>query len=102
MLKKFLIGIGAIVGVVALAFAAVMLDRAPTKLFGGKLTGALMGSVTKNMFVSEDNDDFSPGLSIGAQFPAIRARFQGAEITNIERFVKDRGAVFIAVRSADW
>jgi len=101
MLKKSLIGIGAVVGVLALAVAAFMLDAPPAELSGEKSVATDEGP-TKNMFVSEDNDDFSPGLPIGAQFPGIRARYQGEEITNIEPFVKDRGAIFIAVRSADW
>lgn len=59
-------------------------------------------SVTENMFVSSDADSFDPGLPIGAQFPAIRALYQGQEITGIDRFIRDKGAVFIAVRSVDW
>jgi hypothetical protein len=55
-----------------------------------------------NMFVSEVTDTFNPGLQIGARFPAIRALYQGEEITTIDRFVHDRGAIFIAARSVDW
>lgn len=58
--------------------------------------------VPENMFVSSDADSFDPGLPIGAQFPAIRALYQGQEITGIDRFIRDKGAVFIAVRSVDW
>ena len=55
-----------------------------------------------NMFVSEVTDTFNPGLQIGARFPAIRALYQGEEITTIDRFIHDRGAIFIAARSVDW
>jgi hypothetical protein len=55
-----------------------------------------------NMFVAEVTDTFNPGLQIGARFPAIRALYQGEEITTVDRFIHDRGALFIAVRSVDW
>jgi hypothetical protein len=55
-----------------------------------------------NMFVSEISNAFNPGVQIGEQFPAIRALYQGEEITTIDRFIRDRGAIFIAVRSVDW
>ena len=55
-----------------------------------------------NMFVSEVTHDFNPGLPIGAQFPAIRALFEGEEVMTIDRFIRDRGAIFIAARSTDW
>jgi hypothetical protein len=55
-----------------------------------------------NMFISEVTHDFNPGLPIGARFPAIRALFEGEEIMTIDRFIRDRGAIFIAARSVDW
>lgn len=55
-----------------------------------------------DMFVSEVTDTFNPGLQIGDRFPAIRAVYQGEEITTIDRFIRDRGAIFIAARSVDW
>ena len=54
------------------------------------------------MFIAEDADGFDPGLAIGAQFPPIRALYQGEEITGIDRFMGETGAIFIANRSADW
>lgn len=88
--------------ILVLPFAAVMLDTPPIKLFGGKVIGLLEEPVTSGMFVSEDADTFSPGLPIGARFPAIRALYQGQEITGIDQFMGARGAVLVAVRSADW
>ncbi len=55
-----------------------------------------------DIFIAEDTDAFDPGLPVGAQFPPIRALYQGREITEIDEFVRDKGAVFIANRSVDW
>jgi hypothetical protein len=54
------------------------------------------------IFIAEDPDVFSPGVPIGDRFPDIRAMYQGEEVTNIDRFIKDNGASFLAVRSANW
>ncbi len=54
------------------------------------------------IFVPEDADAFSPGVQIGERFPAIRALYEGEEVTSIDPFMKDRGAIFIAVRSVNW
>lgn len=55
-----------------------------------------------DVFIDEDTDDFDPGLPIGAEFPPIRALYQGQEIGSIDQFIRDKGAVFIANRSVDW
>jgi hypothetical protein len=68
----------------------------------GASNGDKMPDRFANMYVSEVTDTFNPGLQIGAQFPAIRALYQGEEITTIDRFVHDRGAIFIAARSVGW
>jgi hypothetical protein len=47
-------------------------------------------------------DSFDPGLPNGAEFPPIRALYQGEEITDIDQFIRDKGAVFLANRSVDW
>ena len=54
------------------------------------------------MFIAEDTDGFDPGLAIGDQFPPIRALHEGEEISSIDGFIGERGAIFIANRSADW
>ena len=54
------------------------------------------------MFVTEITDAFNPGVQVGAQFPAIRAMYQGQEITTVDRFIRDKGMIFIAMRSVDW
>jgi hypothetical protein len=55
-----------------------------------------------NMFVTEVSDAFNPGVQIGTRFPAIKALYQGEEITTIDPFIRDKGAIFIAARSVDW
>ena len=55
-----------------------------------------------DMFISEDTDAFDPGLPIGEQFPPIRALYRGEEVSSIDRFMGEKGAIFIANRSADW
>ena len=101
-MKKILKGFATVLIILGLPFAAVLLDAPPIKLFGGKVIGLLEDPITSGMFVSEDTDGFSPGLPIGAQFPSIQALYQGEEINGIDRFMGERGAVFVAVRSADW
>jgi hypothetical protein len=56
----------------------------------------------EDVFIDADTDDFDPGLPIGADFPPIRALYQGQEISDIDQFIRDKGAVFIANRSVDW
>jgi hypothetical protein len=55
-----------------------------------------------DIFVPEDTDSFDPGLPIGARFPPIRALYRGAQITDVTRFMGEKGAVFFANRSTDW
>ena len=76
---------------------------------GGVLVGIylLLGPVLAqqglgNIFVHGDTDSFDPGLPIGAQFPSIRALYQGKEITDIDQFMGEKGVVFFANRSVDW
>ena len=55
-----------------------------------------------DMFITDITGDFNPGLQVGGTFPAIRALYEGEEILSIDRFIRDKGAIFIAVRSVDW
>ncbi|MFT4614206.1 MAG: hypothetical protein ACI9NT_001350 [Bacteroidia bacterium] len=58
--------------------------------------------ITADMYIDADTDAFSPGLAVGDRFPAIRANYDGGEISAIDSFVHDKGMIFIANRSADW
>ena len=91
-MKKFLV---IAVGILVVVIVGVYVFREP-------LFHALEGPITANMFVTDDSDDFDPGLPIGARFPGIRALYQGQEISTIDRFIADKGAIFIANRSVDW
>lgn len=55
-----------------------------------------------DVFIDADTDSFDPGLPIGTQFPEIRALYQGQEVNDLDGFIRDKGAVFLAQRSADW
>ncbi|MED5535775.1 MAG: hypothetical protein VX690_08795 [Pseudomonadota bacterium] len=70
--------------------------------FSSPLLAQGMGPNLENMFLNEDTDDFDPGVPVGMQFPMIRARYEGEEITSIDGFHGDKGLIFFAVRSADW
>lgn len=91
-MKKFLISTA---GFLALAAIGVFVFREP-------IFHALEGVITANMFVPDDTDDFDPGVPIGARFPEILALHRGQEITGVDQFIRDKGAVFLAVRSVDW
>jgi len=71
-------------------------------MFRGQLWEVAKNAITSDMFIAEDTDNFDPGLAIGTPFPAIRATYQGKEITDVRPFIHDKGMVFIANRSADW
>ena len=71
-------------------------------LLRGQLWEGIKNTLTADMFVEADTDDFDPGVAIGSTFPAIQALYQGQEINDVQPFVQDKGMVFIANRSADW
>ena len=71
-------------------------------LFKERLWEKVQKIITADMYLAADTDSFDPGLAIGESFPNISARYQGEEITSVNRFVHDKGMVFIANRSADW
>lgn len=71
-------------------------------LFRGPLFELVAERLTADMFIDQDTDAFDPGLPIGARFPQIEARYQGAVIQDVGSFPIDKGMIFIANRSADW
>lgn len=71
-------------------------------LFRGQLWELTKTKITSEMFIAADTDSFDPGLAIGAPFPPIKAFYQGQEISDVRRFVHDKGMIFIANRSVDW
>ncbi len=73
-----------------------------TYLFRAQLWEVAKEKLTADMFIAADTDDFDSGLAIGMSFPAIKAIYQGREISSVSPFIHDKGMVFIANRSADW
>lgn len=87
-LKKLFVALG----------LAVLLIGAGVLLFKEQA----MSLITKDMFVGEDNDTFNPGVAVGQFFPAIKALHNGEIISSTVPFIRDKGMVFIANRSASW
>lgn len=85
-----------------IVFSVLVVASGGLYLFKGQLWEELMSTLTADMFVDADTDDFDPGVAIGATFPPIRALYQGREIKDLQPFFHDKGMVFIANRSADW
>ena len=81
---------------------AVLVAGGVGYLFKEQLWEKVQKIITADMYLAADTDNFDPGLAIGERFPNIRARYQGEEITSVNRFVHDKGMVFVANRSADW
>lgn len=91
-MKKVLIGVAAFVmvaGVGIYAFRAPLLEAATDRM-------------TANMFVARDTDAYDPGVAVGQPFPAIRARYQDRELTDVGEFTGSRGTVVYVNRSVDW
>jgi peroxiredoxin len=59
-------------------------------------------TITEDMFVSVDDDDFDPGPAIGSRFPGIRAVYRSKEVSLLEEFAGSRGTALVASRSFDW
>ena len=71
-------------------------------VFRDALKQSLYGEVTRNMFLTADNDAFDPGPTIGSDFPGVNASWKGRQLQRIEEFAGPNGTVFVATRSADW
>ncbi len=82
-----LIGIVGVVGLFAL---------------GGCASQPLLELKTVNMFASQDNDAYDPGLTVGNPLPAMRALYDGREITGVDEFSGTKGLALFVVRSVDW
>lgn len=82
--------------------SVLLIAGAGIYLFRAQLWEVTKNAITKDMFIAADTDSFDPGLPVGSHFPAIKAIYQGSEITSVDQFVHDKGMVFIANRSANW
>ena len=84
------------------AVAVIILASLAFYLFREPLKQAAYDKLTQDMFVDADTDDFDPGPALGSQFPGLRARYQGRDITLITEFAGELGTVLVASRSLDW
>lgn len=91
-MKKFFV----VLGLFLLALVAA------GALFREQVLEVAKSAITKDMFVTADTDDFNPGLPVGATFPAISALHEGRQIYDVGEFLRDKGMIFVANRSADW
>ena len=91
-MKKFFLVLGGI----------LLVGAGAGYLFRAQLWDLVVDKVTADTFIAADTDSFDPGLAVGETFPAIRALYQGEEISEVRSFTHHRGMVFIANRSADW
>lgn len=71
-------------------------------IFKEPLLAAVKETITADMFVNVDDDDFDVGLALNADFPEIKALSKGELITQIQPLIGDKGMIFIANRSVDW
>lgn len=84
-----------IVALLVIALAAGYLFREPLKEIA-------FATLTQDMFVAADNDDFDPGPALGSSFPGLQATYKGRTVALIDEFAGPRGTAFIATRSVDW
>jgi hypothetical protein len=82
--------------------AFVVVAGAGIYLFREPLKDALYARITADMFVPRDDDAYDPGAAIGTALPALRARYQGREITQLAEFGGANGMVLFVNRSVDW
>lgn len=71
-------------------------------LYREQLKEMAFDTLTRDMFVASDNDDFDPGPALGSRFPGLQAIYKGRTITLIDEFSGPNGTAFIASRSIDW
>jgi peroxiredoxin len=71
-------------------------------LFPKPLGEAVDAWTTRNMFVSAEAADFTPGPVMGSHFPGLEAVHQGRRITSIDEFAGNNGTVLVVLRSVDW
>ncbi len=71
-------------------------------VFREPLKQAVFDRITQDMFVARDSDAYDPGVAIGQTLPALHARYQGREITQLNEFAGPKGTVLFVNRSVDW
>lgn len=85
-----------------IALLVIVVAATGIYVFREPLMNVVVERVTANMFVARDTDAYDPGVAVGAQLPALRARFDGREVTQIGDMMGAKGAVLFVNRSVDW
>jgi peroxiredoxin len=85
-----------------LATVAVLLVAAGLYWWRGPFGPGAPDPLTADMFLSGDYDSFDVGPAPGSHFPGVRARYQGEQITLLDRFAGHNGTVLVSSRSLDW
>ena len=61
--------------------SALLVSALAIYIFKAPLKATLYATITDDMFVYADNDDFDPGPTLGSSFPGVRAGYKGQEIS---------------------
>lgn len=88
--------------ILMIILAALLLLLLLGYAFRDSLRNVAIDYFTREMFVSEDADDFDPGPATGSHFPGVNATWQGRNIRLLQEFAGANGTVFVATRSANW
>ena len=70
-------------------------------VFQDEAKSLVFASITTDMFLEEDLDDFDPGIATDT-FPAINAKRNGESHTDLKPFSGSRGLVVLFNRSVVW
>jgi hypothetical protein len=90
------------VKVLSIAIGILLVLVLGVYVFREPLMAAVAERMTADMFVQADMDAYDPGVATGASFPAIRALYDGKEVTDVAQFIGPNGLVLVANRSVDW
>ncbi len=82
--------------------SALLVSALAIYIFKAPLKATLYATITDDMFVYADNDDFDPGPTLGSSFPGVRASYKGQEISLLTPFAGRNGTALVASRSLDW
>jgi peroxiredoxin len=87
---------------IKIVIPVLLILAAGAYLFREPLKELAFATLTNDMFVASDDDDFDPGPAVGSKFPGLRATYNGRAVTLIDEFAGPNGTAFIATRSVDW
>jgi len=85
-----------------IALLVVVATAAGIYTFREPLMNVVVERLTADMFVAQDTDAYDPGVAVGDPLPALRARFDGREVTQLGEMMGAKGTVLFVNRSVDW